>query len=374
MKREALLTLSVLLASCGRDPNQASFEQNVAQVFAPCNDAEIRYLAGKHNFQTAFEPCGSNNFHRFSWSPDGTHLYFGFTMSHHIMDVGAPDKRVITVPASLPAGEVAWLNAQQIAIPVPPPHGQEADPYKISVFDQEALTVFDRVIPEVRELDHLTVGDSAREVLFSGVKDGVRSVYRVQLDQGEVSPAWPWLQGPIDNFTYTPQQGAVAVGRGETVTLYQAPGGEELGVWTGVTRGELAPEGRWLALEFDGPPVSVFFQRHWDELSEKARERELRRAKEYEKTLPKGTLTEVRPPSISLVDLESRQQWYFDSFQGDQFQWYQGAPSFFSVRLWGFEDKQLKPNVVLGSFGDRIVSMERGELPMGVHRWEELSK
>lgn len=373
MKHISIAAL-ITLAACQQDPNQATFQQNVAQAFAPCNDAEIRYLSGKHNFQAAFEPCGSNGFIRHSWSPDGHYLYFSFVLSHHIMDVAAPDKRVITLPAQLPAGQPAWLSSAQLALPIPPPHGKPEDPWAISVFDREALTVFDYPIAGLTNLDHMTLGDQPRELLFSATEAAVRNIYRINLDQGKPERAWPWLQGPIDHFSYAPSQQMVAVGRGETVTLFRTPAGEEVGRWEGVKHGYLAPEGRWLALEFEGPEVSIFFQRHWDEMSEKAREREKKRALEFEKTIVNGAPTRVRPPSIALVDLESKDQWYFDSFQGDQFQWYPPTPTYFSLRLWGFEEKQLKPNILLGSFFDRTSALQRGEVPLGVHRWADLKK
>ena len=40
----------------------------------------------------------------------------------------------------------------------------------------------------------------------------------------------------------------------------------ELGTWSPAKRGVLHKDGRWLALEYDEAPISIFYQRTWDEL------------------------------------------------------------------------------------------------------------
>lgn len=365
-----LLAVATLLSTgCSRDPGEHTFSQNVAKAFEPCSEAEIRYLAGKHNFQTAFRECGSNNFHQFSWSPDGTKLYFSFTLSHHVMYADAADKHTINVPADLPAGEVEWLSPTQLALPVRPPHGQDS-PWRVQVFDVEQQSLFEHELPGLTDLDHLHRAADPRHVYLSADDGGGRRAWSLSLDDGSVEPAFTWLEPGFATLTVTATADALAVGRDGHVTLYRTDG-TQLGTWERAERGVLNADGRWLALEFKGDPVSIFFQRHWDELSDKARERELRRAQRFEEHLPEHYQTEVRPPTLSVVDLTSGERWYFSSFLGDQFEWYEPTPYFCSMRLWGFEGKECNPNVILGDLSDRFRAIERGEEMMGVNRWGE---
>ncbi len=364
-----LLTLSTLLvlSACDRSYPANSLRQNAAAAYTPCSESEIRFLAAKHNFQTAFRECGSNNFNHYAWSPEGTHLYFSFTLTHHIMDAGAENKATITVPTESPTGDAGWLSSSTIAIPVGP--AEDGGSPRLAVYDMTQNSLFHHDLPGLTEVDEVFRGDKSSDVLFSAVKDGARSVWRLDLDDDTLEPAFPWLQGSLDTFTYTHQAQAAAMGRGSELTLYRAGDGAELGSWEPATRGVLHPDGRYLALEHEGEAISIFYQRAWDELSEKARERELRRAKEFEDRLPAWYPSETNPPTISMVDLTTGDRWVFTGFFGHHFQWYEARPYYSSLLLWGFEGKELNKNVLLGDLADRLRSMEREEQMMGFEPW-----
>lgn len=369
MKSSIFLALTALLAlsACDRTYPASSLRQNAASAYTPCSESEIRFLAAKHNFQTAFRECGSNNFNHYAWSPEGTHLYFSFTLTHHIMDAGAENKATITVPTESPTGAAGWLSASTIAIPVGPTEDGGAP--RLAVYDMVQNSLFHHDLPGLTEVDEVYRGDKSSDVLFSAVKDGTRSVWHLDLDDDSLESAFPWLTGPVDTFTYTHQAQAAAIGRGAELTLYRAGDGAELGRWEPATRGVLHPDGRYLALEHEGEAISIFYQRAWDELSDKARERELRRAQEFEDRLPDWYPTETNPPTISMVDLTTGDRWVFTGFFGHEFQWYEARPYYSSLLLWGFEGKELNKNVLLGDLADRLRSMGRGEEMMGFEPW-----
>ena len=93
--RTIVAGLLLLGVGCRPNPNEATFTQNVGSAFQECRSQEVRFLAGKHNFMTAFDPCGSNNFQQYAWNPAGTHLYFQLTQSGHIMNADAPNKATV---------------------------------------------------------------------------------------------------------------------------------------------------------------------------------------------------------------------------------------------------------------------------------------
>jgi len=366
-----LLALLLLTSACSSDSEQRSFSQNVGDAFQPCDPAEIRFLATKHNFMTAFDNCGSNHFGQYAWSPDGLHLYFQLTLTHHIMNADAEDKRTITVPVESPTGQAGWLSASRIAIPIGPASSVPGAPERVAVYDIDQNSTFERTVEGYSGIDGVQRGDAPADVFFTAkAAGGERRAYHLDLDDGSVRPAFAWLDTPVTSFEYEPDQRRVAIGRDNTVTLYEAADGAIVGSWTPATRGVLEPEGRWLALEYEGEPISLYFQRAWDELSPRAREREIARVKRFEDRLPDYYPRTITPPSLSMVDLEEDQtRWRITSVQGDHFSWYRARPTYVGLILWGFEGKQLNRNILLGTMVDRMASMAKGEEMMGVERW-----
>lgn len=360
----------LLLLACGREPGEASLAQNVGASFAPCNPAEIRFLATKHNVMLAFEPCGNNPFQNFAWSPDGRRLYFEQVLVSQIMDAEAPDKAIITVPTQSAIGPAAWLDASRVAIPVGP--AAAGQPHRIVVFDIDQRSLYDHPLPGFTAVHATQRGATPQHLLLLATVDGERRIHRLDLADGSLDQPFAFLEGPIDTFTYTPSVDALTVGRGDEVTVYVASTGASRGTFAPAIRGSVHPDGRWLALEFEGEPISIFYQRSWDELSERARERELARVRRFEEQFSKryNFPTKVRPPTLSFVDLEDGDRYYLDSFYGRFFQWYEPTPFYASVLLWGFEGKEFKANVILGNMADRLRTIERDGTMTGVKPME----
>ncbi len=361
----------LLMTSCSSEPGKATFSENVGDSFAQCNPAEIRFLAGKHNFMTAFENCGSNHFKSYTWSPTGTHLYFQLTMTHHIMNAEADNKATITVPTESPTGSAGWLNKARIAIPIGRPDNDADSSERIAVYDIEQNSLITQTIPDLVEIDEVQVGSSPSDVLFTAKNAaGERRAFHLDLDLGTVTPAFDWHKGSVESMTYTATANAVSIGSDNRVTLYRVSDGMQLGNWAPATRGTLHPDGRWMGLEHNGEAISIFYQRHWDELSENARARELARAQRFEDRLPDWYPKEVNPPMLSVVDLKSGERWVFTGFMGHDLQWYEAQPYYTSLILWGFEGKEYNRNIVLGNISDRLRNIERGDTIMGVERWD----
>lgn len=365
------LMLLALAGCLGPSNPDQSLSQNVGAAFAPCNEAEIRYLADKHNMMTAFRPCGNNHFDDAAWSPDGRQLYFRLATTHHIMNADAPNKDTRVVPTRSPVGPAGWLSATRLAVPVAPdPEKGEAAPPQLAVFDTEQATVFSVDLPaDWTDIEDVQASGDPEHVLMSARSGESRRAFRVSVSDGTVAPAFDWLT-ELDTFALTPPQNVVAVGRGTTVTLHDAETGESKGSWSPAIRGTVHRDGRWLMLEHEGEPVSVFYQRAWDELSEKARAREIARVKQFEEQLPDTFEKTVRPPTLSFVDLPSGQRYRIDSVLGYDFEWYGPSGLYGSFLLWGFEGKQFKRNVMLGDFTSRMTVPAAGSTFIGVEKWE----
>lgn len=362
--RTTLLLGIAVAFGCSESPMQRSFSENVGLAFEECNAAEIRFVAAKHNLSPAFDWCGSNNFSQFSWSPDGRKLYFVLSMAHHVMDAAAEDKATLTVPTQLPVGRSTWLDTSRLAIPLGPAEGTE-DP-RIAVYDLEQQSLFYTPLPRLGQPDHLQRGEEPAELLFTALGgDGQRRPYRIDLDSGEVTRTLLFVTEPVDSFTYAPELAVATIGRGDTVTAWDHQG-TVVGQWSPATRGSLHASGEWMMLEHSGEPISIFSQRTWDELSERARARELRRTKSFEERLPKSYPREVAPPTLSVAHMGTGERVAFHAFYGSQFEWYEPAPDYGSFVSWGFEGKQFNRNVLLGSFSDRLRAIREDEKMMGL--------
>jgi hypothetical protein len=364
---------------CRADPTSASLSQNVGASFATCNEKEIRFLAAKHNLQLAFRPCGNNTFSAYRWSPDGLRLYFQLVLSSYIMDADAANRATTTMPVSSPTGEATWLTPVRVAIPVV--GDDPEDPPRIALLDfpqrteidddPPAVTMAHHVLEGLVAPDDLHVGDNTSEILFTAAKvaEGPRAVYVLDIDQGTFEPAFPGLTEPVTSFTYARSKKLSFIGTGDTVRALDRAG-TETARWDHAERGTLSPDGTWVALEFEGAPTSLYYQRAWDEVSDGKRKREMDRAKQFEDGLPEWFPKDVRPPTLSFVKLGSEDRWTVTSFLGDHFQWYDAADGWGSFFLWGFEGKQFKRNVALVNLNDRLNAMAEGRTMLGVQPFE----
>ena len=366
-----LLLFGTFLCACASNSGDGTLSQNVGASFAPCSEAEIKYMAARHNLMTAFRPCGANKFSYFSWSPNGRHLYFQLVMTGYIMDADSPQRQTTAVPTPTPTGPAAWVSATRLVVPVAAGNEDKTEDPRPAIYDIEQSSVMYVTVSGLTNLRALQAKSASEVLLIADTATTQALIYTIDLADGSHQRVEDWVKTPATSMTYTPTQDVLTVGNENQVTAYKLGTNETIGTWEHASRGTFHPHGTWMALEFLGDQISIFNQRSWNELSEKARAREMARIKQFEERLPDSYQTTIRPPTLSLVDMSNDKRWTLTGFLGDQFQWYLAKPSFMSVMLWGFEGKQYKRNVVLGNLDARMKAMNEEKDFLGVEPFHE---
>ncbi len=363
MSRLPALLIPALLGGCSRDAlySDRSVSDAIYESYEGCSESEIRWLTSKHNIQTVFDKCGSNNFGGFSWSPDGIHLYFQLPFTGHIINGEA--KTITGLPFENPIGQVAWLDADRLVLPLGPEEGGEVN--RIVVYDRAHNTVITKPM-DLPEPDGLQSAGDGRSVYVVSARDGRRRVYKVVPAEGLVEPAFPWRTETFDTFTYA--AGLVAFGVGDQVDIYRAETGERVYHFDDASRAIVHPEGRYIALETLGEPITPYDQASWDELSPEAREREQRRTEEWLSRQPDWVPKAVRPPTIDIADTQTGARYRAVAFYGDHFQWYPDYNYYCSFILWGIEGKELNRNIALTNLAEPLRMLDKGQTTLSFVR------
>ncbi|MCK6506190.1 hypothetical protein L6R53_22905 [Myxococcota bacterium] len=358
----------LLLGGCSREEFHGgqTLTQTIAQAYADCNESEIRFLAGKQGMQTAFGNCGSNNFAHMSWSPNGRWLYFQLTHGGHLMD--GEDKTILTVPTETPVANAAWLRDDLLAIPLGPAKDATSDKGRIALYNRTASTL-DEVALDLTTPRDLQPGPTEGSLLLTGLDAaGARKVVVLDTATGATSPAFAWLDtvdAAAGSLVLSPAAGLVGVAGPDGGTLYKVDG-TEIRRFPGAKRVVPHHEGRYVAIERDGDPVSPFDMRSWDELSEEARQRELARQEKWLENQPDWVVKEIVPPEVQVFDLQTNALYQVTSFWGDRFQWYAPRNYYASFVMFGIEGKQLNRNVALVDLREKLRMLENGQTPLGV--------
>ncbi|NOY26488.1 MAG: hypothetical protein GXP62_11500, partial [Oligoflexia bacterium] len=361
-----LMTAALLFSGCSREDiyGGQTFTQTVAQAYADCNESEIRFLAGKEGIQTAFANCGSNHFANISWSPSGRYLYFQLTHGGHVMD--GEDKTIITVPTEMPIANAAWLGDDLLAVPLGPAQDATSPTDRIILFNRSAKTLNEINVP-LQEIRDLQAGADDSHLILTGLDDqGLRKAVIADTRTGDLSPALPWLDqldAAHGRLVVSQKAGLVGLADAQGGTLLRLDG-TELATLPGAHRVIPHPEGRYVAIELDGAPVSPFDMRSWDELSETARKRELARQEKWLANQPDWLTKEITPPEIQIIDLKKGARYRVTAFWGDHFQWYEARNYYVSFVLFGIEGKQLNANVGLTNLHERLRMLDKGETPL----------
>lgn len=368
-----LSLLPGLLGGCSREDvyGGQTFTQTVAQAYADCNESEIRFLASKQGLQTAFDNCGSNKFAHAVWSPSGRYLYFQLTHGGHILD--GEDKTILTVPTETPVARAAWLRDDLLAVPLGPAEGSSTGHGRVALLNRSAGTLNELRVP-LQDLALLQPWSDDQHVLLTGVDDqGQRQVRLLDTADGSLAPAFAWLETihPEGSLELAAEAGLVGIsgpaadGRASG-RLVKAEDGSVVAELPGVRRVIPHHEGRYVALELDGAPVSPFDMRSWDELSPEARERELARQEKWLEKQPDWVTKEIVPPEVQVLDLQTGGRYRVTSFWGDRVQWYEARNYYVSFVLFGIEGKQLNTNVALGDLREKLRMLDKGETPLGI--------
>ncbi len=357
------------VANCSREDlyGDATFTDNVEAAYAECDEGEITFLASKHGIQTAFDNCGSNKFAHLEWSPDGRHLYFQLTHGGHILD--GETKALTTVPTSTPIEGATWTRADVLVVPVGPSEQDIEGPQRFAFFNQASNTLEVVSLGELTEPRDLSPVGEGDEVWFTAIDEsGSRHPYHCDPSTGEITRAFDFLEKPVERLVIEQESGLMSWSDGHTSELMRIDDGSSIGVFPEVIRAIPHPDGRYVALETLGAPISPFDQRHWNELSPEARKRELARRDEWLIRLPDWAPREMRPPEIQILDLTTDERFRITAFYGERFEWYRPRPYFCSFILWGIEGKQLHRNIALVDIAERLRMAGKGEIPMGMAR------
>lgn len=357
---------------CSREDlvSNDNLTENVKKAFADCNPDEISFLAAKENLQTAFRNCGSNNFSHFEWSPDGVNVYFQLTSGAYVMN--GEKKTISSVPSPLPIAGGTWLSNDLLAIPVGPkvPEGasskQTERPERILLYNLASHTLEAIELPVKAPRDLQPWGKDNELLLTAISQNGRRQPWVLDTSTGKITRAFPWLDGAVDRLVYAPKANLVAWSVKDTTHLVQADSGATVMDLPGMSRAIPHPEGRYVALETLGSPLSPFDQKAWDDLSAEARAREQARRKQFIARLPDWAPREIRPPELQIVDLKTGGRWRITAFNGDHFEWYQPRDYWCSFILWGIEGKQLNRNIALTDLAERLRLAGKGEVPRGL--------
>jgi hypothetical protein len=350
-----------------------SFSSDAADVFQPCIETEVRDMAGRYAMELVFEPCGSNNFLDFRWAQDGLQLYY--ELPNRALILNADTGQVHSIGAYVPHGPGAWLNANTLVLPIPPEGydgGEEDLPplSRIAIFSQEAelQQVHSVEIGYPRDLQPWGDGET---ILLTGIAaDGYRYPYRFDPETGDLTWTLQRL-GPVDNISWAGPEGLVAYYNGTETIVEDASSGDEVARYADVTRGIVHPDSAYVALETLGPPTSLYFQRTWNELSDEAQRREEARREQFVEDLPEGTETEVQPPEIHFLHVESGHRYRSTAWQGDHFQWYEFQDYWVSFILWGIENKQFQRNVAALDVLPRFLGLKDTGVTRGMELFSE---
>lgn len=369
-----------LLLGCDREDvyGKASFTENVAEAYDECDKSEIDFLTAKHDLRLAFEACGSNHFGNVAWSPNGTLVYFQLTHGGHVLV--AEEKNIETLPTETPAGPAAWIRDNLLAIPLkplgeaPPPAGVSSgtipkDSFRLALYDRGAKTLQIVALP-LREPDHLgPFGDGAQLVLTGLGEDGVRRPYRFHPGTGTLERILPGVSSDkLTDLVYVPEADLASWSNGERVELLRISDGSSVRVIDGVKRAIPHFDGRYVALELDGAPISTFDQTTWKEMSPEAREREMKKTEKWAKNLPDWAPRETVPPELHILDLQKDQRLRIAAWYGEDFEWLRPRPYWTSQILWGVEGKQLKRNVAFVDLREKLRMADAGDIPFGLER------
>ena len=311
---------------------------------------------------TAFGRCGSNRFSHYSWSPDGVNLYFQLTHGAHVLN--GQEKTITTVPLESPTARAAWLQADILAIPLPPAEGTTDE--RVAIYNWAAHTVDYKTLP-VKTPRDLMPFRKGKWVLFTALDDQeIRRPYQLDTNTGEVIRALPWLDQSIVRLSVAEEADLVAWSTPSDTELARLSTGESLHLFPGVTRAVPDNDGRWVALETEGAEISHFDQRSWNEVSSKARERELARQEKWLERQPEWVETTTTPPEIQMFDVESGKRYRVTAFWGNEVQWYPARGNYLAFIMWGIEGKQLNRNIGLTSMAERFRMIGAEQTPMGI--------
>jgi len=200
---------------------------------------------------------------------------------------------------------------------------------KIGIYQTSAHILNLLEIPQVHP-KQLARGVGADHVLYLAAETpgGVQDIYRLEANTAEAEKAFLWMDSGVETFTFRPELDVVCYREfaGKDVICAAGEDGEELVVVKDRRRGSLSKDGRYLVTEAPGEPVKIF---------------------EDDVVRPDYLPTEVIPPALWILDLETGKEVLWEGVHGTWFEWYDAATYYASFMLWGFDGHETNRNVTL---------------------------
>ena len=337
--------------------NPEDFADDIKATYASCKGDEIRLLAAKHNLQLVFEPCGSNNFLHYQWSPSGLELYYQTNAGPWLLNGDTGEHRAL--PVGFPIANAVWFNDELIAFPE-----KGVKSYNIDVYDVRKNIINITGI-KLFSPDTLMRGAAVDEVLFLAAQREPnpsnpddhpdRSIHRLSANTGHIEPAFAWLTEPVLDFTYNPHVDLVAYTTATSGGVIVAEGatGAQRHEFPGMERASVSADGRFIAVEGLGDPIPIFHQKTDEDEVDGETPTEAPTM-----DLPDYMPTEVQPPTLWIVVTRDGKQVKLPDVFGYNFQWYEVQPYYCSFVLWGMENKEFNRNVVLTDLTSVLKSLD----------------
>ena len=121
----------------------------------------------------------------------------------------------------------------------------------------------------VREPRDLAPWTSSGHVLMTAIgDDGHRRPYRVDTATGTVTRTLEWLKSPVERLNVSIEAKLVAWSTKTDTEIARLEDGTTVSLLPGVERAVPHPDGKWVALETKGAPISHFDQMGWDALAD----------------------------------------------------------------------------------------------------------
>ena len=356
-----MLWLSLLFLSCDREMlyGRPKLIQNIAQGLSDCSENQLSFLLQKYNIQTAFSYCGSNNFDGFSWSHNGSQLYFSLYGSSYILN--GETKRISAIPAPKSStAKPTWLSSGILALAL---KAESPTANQTIFWYNTGGMISESKIPLHSIQDMQRWSDS--DILFTGIAsdnnpEKKRKAYRLEYGSQEPKEVFTFLKESIDTLSYHPQPDILTVVSNGKGTAYK--GESVLFQVDNVQRMIPHSGGEYVALETIGDPMSIIIMPDTTGMSQEEIDRAKRKQAQEEAELPDWMPKTYKPNEIHIIDLKDLSRYRMLFFFGRNFEWYTDNDYYCSMTLEGVGRQSINPNVGLLSLRYHLGSARLGKL------------
>ncbi|MEC7983814.1 MAG: hypothetical protein VX278_01540 [Myxococcota bacterium] len=350
-----MLWLSLLFLSCDREMlyGRRKLIQNIAQGLSDCSENQLSFLLQKYNIQTAFSYCGSNNFDGFSWSYDGSQLYFSLYGNSYILN--GQTKAISALPAPpVSAVKPTWLSSGILAVPL---KFEESKQSQTILWYRSDGTMTESALSLYSIQDLQRWGE--KEILFTAISSEgspqKRKAYRLEYGKDTPQEVFSFIKEDIDTLSYHPKANLLTVVSNDKGSAYK----DETLLFQVDNVKRMIPHsgGEYIALESVGEPISIIIMPDTTGMSQEEIDRAKRKQAQEEAELPDWMPRTYKPNEIHIVDLKNMTRYRMLFFFGRNFEWYTDNDYYCSMTLEGVGRQSINPNVGLFSLRYHLGSL-----------------